>query len=119
MTDSVFERARPRRALVAVKAFHTVVWAFFAGCILALPIAGAVRRFDWAAILTALILAEIAVLAMNHGRCPMTDWAARFTPNQTDNFDIYLPAWLARHNKVLFGTLFVLNESIVLWQWLR
>jgi hypothetical protein len=24
-------------------------------------------------------------------------------PDRADNFDIYLPVWLARHNKVIFG----------------
>jgi hypothetical protein len=41
--------------------------------------------------------------------------AARFTESRADNFDIYLPNWLARHNKTVFGTLFVFNELIVLW----
>ena len=86
-----------------------------AGCILTLPIAGAMRRFDWAMILTALILVECGVLALNRGRCPLTDLAAHFTDKQADNFDIYLPNWLARHNKAIFGTLFVVNELIVLW----
>jgi hypothetical protein len=76
------------------------------------------HRFDWAAILTAVILAECSVLALNHGRCPLTDVAARFTDQRADNFDIYLPNWLARNNKAIFGTIFVANELIVLWCWL-
>lgn len=101
-------------ALIAIKLFHTAVWAFMAGCILTLPITGLRRRFDWAAILTALILMECVVLALNGGRCPLTDLAGRFTREQTDNFDIYLPVWLARYNKTIFGTLFIVNEVIVL-----
>jgi hypothetical protein len=49
----------------------------------------------------------------------LTNWAARFTDDRADNFDIYLPNWLARYNKVIFGTLFAVNELIVLWRWLR
>jgi len=30
---------------------------------------------------------------------------------------IYLPNWLANRNKAIFGTLFVVNELIVLWCW--
>ncbi len=48
----------------------------------------------------------------------MTDWAARFTEDRADNFDIYLPNWLARYNKAIFGTLFVVNEAIVVWLWM-
>jgi hypothetical protein len=37
----------------------------------------------------------------------------------TANFDIYLPNWLARYNKAIVGTLFVMNELIVFWLWLK
>jgi hypothetical protein len=76
------------------------------------------HRFDWALILTVLILVECGVLVFNGGRCPLTDWAGRVTDERADNFDIFLPEWLARRNKVIFGTLFVFNELIVLWCWL-
>ena len=45
--------------------------------------------------------------------------AARYTDDRASNFDIYLPNWLASHNKAIFGTLFVVNELIVLWCWLK
>jgi hypothetical protein len=83
----------------------------------AIPLAGAWRQFRWAAILTGLVLVECAVLAMNRGRCPLTDVAGRYTEDRRDNFDIYLPLWLARWNKVIFGTLFVLGGCFVLWLW--
>jgi len=35
-----------------------------------------------------------------------------------ENFDIYLPLWLARHNKRIFGTLFVLSELFVAVRWI-
>jgi hypothetical protein len=75
------------------------------------------RHFGWALIFTVIILSECAVLAINGGRCPLTDWAARFTDDRADNFDIYLPNWVARHNKAIFGTLFAVNEVVVLWLW--
>jgi hypothetical protein len=43
--------------------------------------------------------------------------AQQFTADRADNFDIYLPNWLASRNKTIFGTLFVVNELIVLWCW--
>lgn len=102
-------------ALVAIKILHTAIWSLLTGCILALPLAAMLYRFDWAITPTAIVLAESGALALNKGRCPLTDVAARFTKNRRDNFDIYLPNWLARHNKAIFGTLFVFNELIVLW----
>jgi hypothetical protein len=101
-------------ALTAIKLLHTVIWAFIAGSILALPVAGGLRRFRWAAILTVIVLLECVVLAVNGGRCPLTDLAARYTVNRNPNFDIYLPNWLAQHNKVIFGMLFVAGELVVI-----
>lgn len=105
--------------LPTIKLLHTVIWAFLAGSIVGLPVAGMLRRFRWAATITIVILLECAVLAANGGKCPLTDVAARYTADRRPNFDIYLPNWLAEHNKVIFGTLFVAGEFVVLGCWLR
>lgn len=104
--------------LAGIKLLHTAIWFLFAGCIVAIPIAGAWRQFRWAAVLTGLVLIECAVLAMNRGSCPLTGLAGRYTEDRTDNFDIYLPLWLARRNKMIFGTLFATGELFVLGRWL-
>jgi hypothetical protein len=96
--------------LVGIKLLHTAIWLFFAGCILAIPIAGARRQFLWAAVLTGLVLIECAVLAVNRCRCPLTSLAGSYTEERKDNFDIYLPLWLARRNKIIFGTLSLLGN---------
>ena len=108
----------PDYFLTAIKLLHTAIWAVMAGSILALPVAAFTWHFRWALILTAFIVCECAVLAANRGRCPLTDWAARYTEDRAANFDIYLPGWLARNNKAIFGALFAVNELIVLWRWL-
>ncbi|WP_321471898.1 hypothetical protein [uncultured Paludibaculum sp.] len=108
---------RRNPALVAVKLLHTAVWLFFAACIAAVPVAGLRRQFAWAAGLIGLVLIECAVLAMNRGRCPLTGLAARYTDERADNFDIYLPLWLARYNKEIFGTLFMAGVLFVAAQW--
>ncbi len=104
--------------LTRIKLLHTAVWALLAGCIVALPVLAFMRHFGGALIVTVIIIGECAVLAANRGRCPFTDWAARFTDDRADNLDIYLPNWLARYNKATFGTLFAVNEIVVLWRWL-
>jgi hypothetical protein len=109
----------PTAILVGIKLLHTSIWFLFASCIVALPVVGMRRQFGWAAFLAGLVLIECAVLALNRFRCPLTDLAARYTEDRRDNFDIYLPAWLARHNQTIFGTLFVAGGRLVLWQWLR
>ena len=78
----------PSVALQAVKFVHTLAWAFFAGCI-----------------------------AINGWRCPLTDVAARYTADRRDNFDIFLPELLARHDKLIFGSLFVAATVYTLIAW--
>jgi hypothetical protein len=104
--------------LIAIKLLHTGAWFFFAACIVAIPLTGAWRQFRWGAILTGLVLVECTVLAMNRGRCPLTDLASRYTADRRDNFDIYLPLWMARRNKTIFGALFVMGGLFLLEQWL-
>ena len=102
--------------LSQIKLLHTAIWAFFAASILLLPWAGWKGHFRLSLVLTVLILGECAVLALHHGRCPLTDVAARYTDDRVANFDIYLPAWLARYNKHIFGSLFIAGELVVLWR---
>jgi hypothetical protein len=105
--------------LQQIKLLHTAIWAVMAASILALPWLGWFGKFRWAFGLTLLIVGECLVLAVNGGRCPLTDMAARYTDHQACNFDIYLPLWLACHNKIIFGFLFVVGELVVLWRWAR
>jgi hypothetical protein len=105
--------------LTAIKVLHTVVWALLAGAIVALPFLAAQGAFRGAAILSIVILIEIIVLLANGWRCPLTDLAAKYTADRAPNFDIYMPNWLARHNKTIFGALFLVNEAILLAEWLR
>jgi hypothetical protein len=125
MNERRSSQTRPQRdrrrisRLTLIKLSHTVIWAFFAGCIVALPLTGLRRRFDWALALTALVLLECVILVANRWRCPLTGMAAKFTEDRKDNFDIYLPNWLARHNKTIFGSLFLAGELIVLGCWLK
>ena len=104
-------------ALRTVKLVHTVVWAFFASCILAIPVLAARERFEAAWVLTAVVMIEVLVLALNRLRCPLTKIAARYASERPDNFDIYLPLWLARYNKQIFGPAFVLGVLYTLAAW--
>ncbi len=105
------------RALRAVKIVHTLAWAIFAGCILVLPVAAYIKDFELAAVLIAIVLVEVIVLSANHFRCPLTAVAARYTSDRSANFDIYLPMWIARYNKEIFGSLFVAGILFTLARW--
>jgi hypothetical protein len=100
-----------------IRLAHTMAWAVFAGCILAIPLIAWRDEFRTAVVLIALVTAECLVLAANHMRCPLTDVAARYTDERADNFDIYLPLWLARYNKQIFGPLFAAGLLFTLARW--
>ena len=104
--------------LFYVKLVHTVVWAFFAGCVFAIPLLAWSGRLQAASILCGVVMVEVLVLAANAWHCPLTPVAARFTTNRRDNFDIFLPEWLARYNKEIFGTLYVASLVYVAYLWL-
>lgn len=102
-------------ALRAVRLVHTLAWAVFATSIVLLPVCAWIRRFDLASWLVGVVFVEVLVLLVNDWRCPLTAVAARYTSNRRANFDIYLPEWLARHNKVIFGTLYVAGLAFMGW----
>jgi hypothetical protein len=104
-------------ALRLVKTVHTLAWAVFAGCILAIPVVALRGAMGQAAILIAIVFVEVVVLVANGMRCPLTPIAERFTNDRRDNFDIYLPEWLARHNKVIFGSLYVAGVLVTVARW--
>ena len=108
---------RAANALRVVKVLHTFVSAVFAGAILAIPLVASAGSLGWAALLIGFVLLEVAVLGCNHGRCPMTGVAARFTEDRAPNFDIYLPRVLAQWNKALFGAIHVAAVLFTLWRW--
>jgi hypothetical protein len=85
----------------------------------ALPFLAWQGAFRWAAILSMAVLIEGVVLLANGWKCPLTNLAAKYTADRSPNFDIYMPNWLARHNKTIFGVLFLVNETIVLVEWLQ
>jgi hypothetical protein len=104
--------------LIVVKFAHTVVWVFFVTCIVAIPVAAWFGRHRVALAAFALVCVEVAVLALNGWKCPLTAIAARYTDDRQPNFDIYLPPWIARYNKEIFGPLFVLGSVLAWGRWM-
>lgn len=100
-----------------IKAIHTLVWAVFAGSIVAIPVYAAAGSVKLAWGLIGFVFLEVAVLLANRMKCPLTAVAGRFTSERQDNFDIYLPLWLGRHNKEVFGGLYVAGIVYTIWVW--
>ena len=83
-----------------------------------IPVVAWQRRFGLFLGLAGIVLVEVAVLALNRLRCPLTAVAARYTDDRRDNFDIYLPLWLAKYNKHIFGVLYGAGLLLGLVRWL-
>ena len=95
--------------LILVKTFHTLVWLFFNVVLLYMAYAVFVNKIDkfiWIGI--GLIVLEGIVLLISNKVCPLTIVARKYSDSTKDNFDIYLPNWLAKWNKLIYTTLFIL-----------
>ena len=93
--------------LLLIRIFHTVVWAFFVaviGFVLYCGIVNQLTRYTWLA--SGLVVGEGAVLLLFQRRCPLTLLARRYSSSRRDNFDIFLPNWLARHNQLIFTSIY-------------
>lgn len=86
--------------------------------ILLVPILAWFGYFVWSLAAAGMVVLEGVILLFNKGRCPLTDIAARHTEDRRPNFDIYLPEWLAKHNKSIFTTLFMIGAGLALWRWI-
>jgi polyferredoxin len=109
---------RAKRRLRIVRLLHTAVWAVFAGCIVAIPLLTWQGRFGAAVVLAAIVFGEVVVLWFHGWSCPLTAVAARYTDDRRANFDIYLPEWLARNNKRIFGPLYAAGVAYLVAMYL-
>lgn len=103
--------------LFLVRLVHTLIWAFFVlviGYILYAGVFDKIGVLVWSAI--GLIILEGIVLQLNNGSCPLTPIAARYTSTRDDNFDIFLPKWLAKNNKIIFSSIWLLGVAIVVYR---
>ena len=75
--------------------------------------------FHLAAVLVGFVAIEALVLLLNKWSCPLTGVAARYTERREENFDIYLPRWLAKYNKSIFTPLYLLGAAYSAYAWWR
>lgn len=107
----------PDSKLLLIKILHTVIWAFFVVVIFYVLYSGitdTINRYTWIGIL--VVIGEGITLAIFNKFCPLTLIARKYSDSQKDNFDIFLPNWLAKHNKVIFTSIFAIAVLIVLWR---
>lgn len=101
--------------LLTIKLIHTIIWAIFVAVIfyvLYSGITGNINSLTWIGI--GLILVEGLVLLIFKMFCPLTLIARKYSDSQKDNFDIFLPNWLAKHNKLIFTSIFLAGVFLVI-----
>lgn len=95
--------------LILVKVIHTMIWLFFNVVLFYMAYAVIVNKIDkyvWIGI--ALIIGEGIVLIIFKKVCPLTIIARKYSNSTKDNFDIFLPNWLAKYNKLIYTIFFIL-----------
>ena len=100
-----------------VKIIHTIIWVFFNVVIFYLLYAVITYKIDkWVWISIGLVVIEGIVLIVFKAICPVTLVARRYSNSEKHNFDIYLPNWLARYNKLIYTTIFIIAILILIYQ---
>jgi hypothetical protein len=103
--------------LILIKSLHTLVWLFFNVVIFYLLFAAITYKIDkWIWISIGLIVLEGIVLLIFKMFCPLTIIARKYSDSTKENFDIFLPNWLAKYNKLIYTSIFVIALIILLIQ---
>ncbi len=103
--------------LLLIKLFHTLIWFIFVVVIFFILYSGIsnkINLYTWIGI--GLIIGEGIVLLIFKMFCPLTVLARKYSDSQKDNFDIFLPNWLAIYNKLIFTSIFLIGLILVLYR---
>lgn len=100
--------------LIIIKSVHTLVWLFFNVVIFYLFYAVVTNKINkWVWIGIGLFALEGIVLVLFKMMCPLTVIARKYSNSTKDNFDIFLPNWLAKYTKLIY-TIFLAVILIIL-----
>lgn len=105
------------KKLFYVKLVHTIIWLFYVLIICYILYAGIYNKiniYTWIAI--SLVIIEGIILTIFKGKCPFTILGYKYTNNSEIGFDIFLPKWLAKNNKVIFTIIFVIGILIIIYR---
>lgn len=103
--------------LIVIKVIHTLIWIFFNIVIFYMLYAVLQNKIDrWLWIGYGLVVLEGVTLLLFKFFCPLTLIARQYSDSTKDNFDIYLPNWLARYTKVIYTSLMVIISLILVYR---
>lgn len=95
-----------QRSLIIIKTIHTIIWVFFNVVIFYMLYAVIVNKMDiWLWMGFGLVALEGLTLLVFRFYCPLTILARRYSESAKDNFDIFLPNWLAKYTKLIYSSI--------------
>ncbi|HNR17336.1 MAG TPA: hypothetical protein PKG90_11775 [Chitinophagaceae bacterium] len=106
--------------LILIKIVHTIIWLFFNVVIFYMLYAVLTNKLDkWLWIGYGLFILEGIVLLLFKFFCPLTVMARHYSDSTKANFDIYIPNWLAKYNKLIYTSLLGVIFIITIYQLLK
>jgi hypothetical protein len=106
--------------LILIKTIHTLVWIFFNIVIFYMLYAVLTNKLDiWLWIGYGLFVLEGITLLLFKFFCPLTIIARKYSNSTKENFDIYLPNWLAKYNKTIYTSILVVIIILTIYQLLK
>ncbi len=103
--------------LTLIKITHTLIWIFFNAVIFYMLYAAIANKLDrWLWLGYGLIVLEGLILLTFKSHCPLNLLARKYTNSTQDNFDIYLPRWLAKYTKLIYTSIFIIVLIITIYQ---
>ena len=106
--------------LLVVKIVHTLIWIFFNVVIFYMLYTVIVNRLDkWLWVGYGLVFIEGITLLLFKYVCPLTLIARKYSDSRQDNFDIFLPNWLARNTKLIYTSILVLIIALTIYRFLE
>ena len=91
-----------------IKSIHTLIWVFFNVVLFYMAyavITNKINKYLWIGI--GCIVVEWMVLLYFKWQCPLTILARKYSNSTRENFDIYLPNFLAKYNKPIYISFFI------------
>lgn len=99
-----------------IKLIHTAIWIFFNFVIFYMLYATIANKLDlWLWLGYGFVFIEGLTLLTFKSHCPLNLMARKYTSSTKDNFDIYLPSWLAKYTKLIYTTIFAIVIIITLY----
>lgn len=108
------------KKLTIIKSVHTFIWMFFNCVIFYMLYAVIINKLDiWLWTGYGLFILEGIVLLIFKFSCPLTFIARKYSNSSKDNFDIYLPNWLAKYNKLIYTSILMVIILITIYRLLN